>query len=188
MDIEQKVKEHEIIKQQIEDDADREIYELKTGHELELKDELEANIKIRAENGIYRKKIHALQKDVDEQKHQIFTLEGEHVKFKAVITDLEKTINELRKEITERDTTLQDKEKRIHSLKRKNQELEKYKYVLEFEIENLKSQIEPRERRIHNQKEQIDDMVCELENLQKIIESLGKWIGISVGSLPSFVD
>lgn len=173
-DIEQRVKEHEIIKQQIEDDADREIYELKTSHENDLKEELETNIKIRAENGIYKKKVTSFQKEVDELKHMIFTLEGEHVKFKAVISDLEKTINDLRREITERDSTLQDKEKRISELKRKNQELEKYKYVLEYEIENLKSQIEPRERKIHIQKEQIDDMVNELENLQKVIESLGE--------------
>lgn len=167
-----KTKEHELIKQQIEDDADREIYELKTSHERDLKEEQDNNVRLRGETGIIRKKLLTSQKDIDELKHSVYTLQNEHLKFKGVIVGLEKDIADLKKEISERDATIQDKERRIYELKRKNQELEKFKYILDFKIKELKSQIEPRDRQIREQTEQITDMVNELENLQKIIIGL----------------
>ncbi|KAK4873590.1 hypothetical protein RN001_012950 [Aquatica leii] len=167
-----KTREHELIKQQIEDDADREIYELKTSHEKDLKEEQDNNVRLKGETGIIRKKLIATQKEIDELKHTVYTLRNEHSKFKTAIVGLEKDIADLKKEISERDATIQDKEKRIFELKRKNQELEKFKFILDFKIKELKSQIEPRDRQIRDQTEQINDMVNELENLQKIIISL----------------
>lgn len=169
---EQKRKEHELIKQQIEDDADREIYELKQAHEQELKEEQDANVKLRGETGIIRKKLLASQKEIDDLKHMVYSLENEHVKFKGIIIGLEKDTSDLKKEIAERDATIQDKERRIFELKSKNQELEKFKFILDFKIKELQSQIEPRERTIREQTEQINDMVRELENLQRIVISL----------------
>lgn len=168
----QKTKEHELIKQQIEDDADREIYELKTIHEKELKDEQDANVKLRGELAIVKKKLMASQKEIDDLQHNVYSLENEHVKFKGIIVGLEKDIADLKKEISERDATIQDKERRIFELKSKNQELEKFKFILDFKIKELQSQIEPRERAIREQTEQINDMVRELENLQRIVISL----------------
>lgn len=166
------LKEHELIKQQIEDDADREIYEMKTAHEQELKEEQDANVRLRAETGIVNKKFIGAQKEIDDLKHTVFAMENEHVKFKGVIIELEKDISDLKKEIAERDNTIQDKERRIFELKSKNQELEKFKFILEFKIKELQSQIEPRERTIREQTEQINDMVRELENLQRIVINL----------------
>ncbi|KAK5641374.1 hypothetical protein RI129_009921 [Pyrocoelia pectoralis] len=167
-----KTREHELIKQQIEDDADREIYELKTSHEKVLKDEQDNNVKLKGETGILRKKLLSGQKEIDELKHTVYTLQCEHAKFKTAIVSLEKDVADLKKEISERDTTIQDKERRIYELKRKNQELEKFKFILDFKIKELKSQIEPRDKQIRQQNEQIADMVNELENLQKIIVNL----------------
>lgn len=172
-----KTKEHELIKQQIEDDADREIYEIKTAHEKELKEEQDNNVRLRGETGIIKKKLLTAQKEIDELKHTVYSLQNEHVKFKGVIVGLEKDIADLKKEISERDATIQDKERRIYELKRKNQELEKFKFILDFKIKELKSQIEPRDRQIREQTEQINDMVSELENLQKVIMSLDIQLG-----------
>lgn len=166
------LKEHELIKQQIEDDADREIYELKTAHEQELKEEQDANVRLRAETGIVKKKFMGAQKEIDDLKHTVFAMENEHVKFKGIIIELEKDVADLKKEIAERDNTIQDKERRIFELKSKNQELEKFKFILDFKIKELQSQIEPRERTIREQTEQINDMVRELENLQRIVINL----------------
>nr|CAD7403159.1 unnamed protein product [Timema cristinae] len=168
----QQVKEHEEIKQQLEDDADREIIELRTAFEKELKEERENMTKLRGETGVMRKKYVSSQKEIEESKHQIHTLQQEQIKFKQIITSLERDIADLKKEINERDGTIQDKEKRIYDLKRKNQELEKYKFVLNYKIKELKNQIEPKDRENKEKKEQIQDMEVELENLQKTNNSL----------------
>lgn len=51
------VKEHEMIKQQIEDDCDREIYELKASHEKDIKEEQDLNVRLRGEAAVVRKKL-----------------------------------------------------------------------------------------------------------------------------------
>ena len=53
-----RTQEHELIKQQIEDDADREIVELKTNYEKLLHEEQEINLKLRGETGVMKKKYH----------------------------------------------------------------------------------------------------------------------------------
>ncbi|XP_022907952.2 cilia- and flagella-associated protein 57 [Onthophagus taurus] len=168
----QRSKEHEIIKQQIEDDADREIYDLKINYETQLTAEQDANIRLKGEAQTVKKKLTAASKEIDDLKHAVHTQQNEQLKLKQIILNLEKDMLDLKKEIAERDSTIQDKEKRIFELKRRNQELEKFKFILDFKINELKSQIEPRERRIREQMEQITEMVNELENLQKIILSL----------------
>lgn len=165
--------DHENIKRQLEDDADREIYELKAKYEAQLKDEQQLNLDLRAETGIYSKKLNSSQKEIRELKHTITIRDADLVKLKSIISQFEKDIAELQKEIAERDDTIQEKEKRIFELKKKTQELEKYKYVLEFKITELKSQIEPRERKIFDQKEEMKEMVSELENQQKTIATIG---------------
>ena len=168
----QRTKEHETIKQQIEDDADREIYDFKSTYEKMLTDEQDANVRLKGETQIIKKKLTVSHKEIDDLKHILHTQENEHRKLKQIVINLEKDITDLKKEISERDSTIQDKEKRIYELKRKNQELEKFKFILDFKINELKSQIEPRDRTIREQTEQINDMVNELENLQKIIINL----------------
>ncbi|KAH1024919.1 hypothetical protein HUJ05_009751 [Dendroctonus ponderosae] len=126
------VKEHEMIKQQIEDDCDREVYELKASHEKDIKEEQDLNVRLRGEAAVVKKKLLATQKESDDFKHQVYVLENEHIKFKSIINSLEKDIIDIKKEMTERDSTIEEKEKRIFQLKSKNQELEKFKFILDF--------------------------------------------------------
>ncbi|XP_075972690.1 testes of unusual size isoform X1 [Anticarsia gemmatalis] len=151
-------REHETIKTSIEEDADREIIEIRTAYEAQLKEEKDANVRLKGETGLMKKKLISAHKDIDEFKHQITQLKAEHKQFQKVISTLERDVADLKKEIGERDNTIQDKEKRIYELKRKKQELEKYKFVLNFKITELKNQIEPKERHIRELGHQIEDM------------------------------
>lgn len=76
----------------------------------------------------------ATQKEADDFKHQVYILENERSKFKAIISGLEKDVLDIKKEIMERDSTIEDKERRIYQLKNKNQELEKFKFILDFKV------------------------------------------------------
>ncbi|GFR57789.1 cilia- and flagella-associated protein 57-like [Elysia marginata] len=163
----QQSREYEETKKQIEEDADREILDIKHQYERRLRDEKEANMRLRGETGIMKKKFTSLQKEIDDHKEDIKKLQAETSKLNNVIRSLEKDILGLKKEIQERDDTIQDKEKRIYDLKKKNQELEKFKFVLDYKIKELKKQIEPREMDIKNMKEQIQEMESELERFHK---------------------
>ncbi|XP_075215374.1 testes of unusual size [Lycorma delicatula] len=168
----QTMREHEEIKDQIEDDADREIVELRTRYEDFLQEEREVNIRLRGETGVMKKKFISAQKDIEELKHQVLTLHGEQTSLKKIIQDLEKDISDLKKEIAERDNTIHDKERRIYDLKRKNHELEKYKYVLNYKINELRMQVEPKDNEIKEKREQIDDMELEMERMLHLITNL----------------
>ncbi|XP_026319729.1 cilia- and flagella-associated protein 57 [Hyposmocoma kahamanoa] len=151
-------REHETIKTSIEDDADREIVEIKAAYEMQLKEEKDANVRLKGETGLMKKKLITAHKEIDELKHQVLQLKAEHKQFQKVITTLERDVIDLKKEIAERDNTIQDKERRIYELKRKKQELEKYKFVLNYKITELKNQIEPKMQMINELRLQIEDM------------------------------
>ena len=164
---EENLREFEETKRQLEEDTDREIEELKERYEVKLAAEREIGLRLKGENGIMKKKFHALQKDIDDQKEEIKQLFEQKKELYQTISSLEKDINSLKKEIKERDETIGDKEKRIYDLKKKNQELEKFKFVLDYKIKELKKQIEPRELEISDMKEQIKEMDHELERYHK---------------------
>ncbi|XP_037969047.2 cilia- and flagella-associated protein 57 [Plutella xylostella] len=160
-------REHETIKSSIEDDADREIIEIRTAYEVQLKEEKDANVRLKGETGLMKKKLIAANKEIEEFKHQVEQLKAEHKQFLKIISTLEQDVNDLKKEIAERDSTIQDKEKRIYELKRKKQELEKYKFVLNFKITELKNQIEPLEHELKAKKIRILELEVSLESLLK---------------------
>ncbi|XP_069795130.1 cilia- and flagella-associated protein 57 isoform X1 [Narcine bancroftii] len=166
-DSRQQIKESDETKKQIEEDCDREIQDIKITYERNLRDEKEANLRLKGETGIMRKKFTSLQKEIEDRQGEIEKLRAEHQKLHGIIRSLEKDIQGLKKEILERDETIQDKEKRIYDLKKKNQELEKFKFVLDYKIKELKQQIEPRENDIKEMKEQIQQMESELELFHK---------------------
>ncbi|XP_032681142.1 cilia- and flagella-associated protein 57-like [Odontomachus brunneus] len=155
---------HERLMTQIEDDADREILEIRTNYENLLYEEKQMNLKLKGEAGVMRNRFMASQKDVDDLKRQVNRVQGEYAQFHKNIQDLDKQIAEMKKEIDERDATIQDKEQQIYDTLRMNQELEKYKFVLNHKIQELKDQIEPREQEIQQLKEKIHDMERELES------------------------
>merc|ERR1712048_646348 len=163
----QAVREFEEHKKQIEEDADREIIEMRTKYGKRLRESLESNMQLKGENGILQKKFASLNKEIETHQQDKRRLASDKDKLNDVIKSLEKDIQSLRKEIQERDETIQDKEKRIYDLKKKNQELEKFKFVLDYKIKELKKQIEPRENDIKAMKEQIQEMESELERFHK---------------------
>lgn len=59
-DARQQLREFEETKKQIEEDEDREIQDIKTKYEKKLRDEKEANLRLKGETGIMRKKVRAL--------------------------------------------------------------------------------------------------------------------------------
>ncbi|KAL5113105.1 Cilia and flagella-associated protein 57 [Taenia crassiceps] len=186
----EQVTEHEVTKRLIEEDADKEILDLKTQYERRLREERELIARLRGESGIMKKKFASLQKEIDEHMEELKKSHGETQKLNNVIRGQERDIQGLKKEIQERDETIQDKEKRIYDLKKKNQELEKYKFVLSYKIAELKKQIEPRENDIRNYKEQIQEMESELERfnqqngaLDLSIEELKEKLKSTVGEL-----
>ncbi|CDS41242.1 WD repeat containing protein 65 [Echinococcus multilocularis] len=186
----EQVTEHEVTKRLIEEDADKEILDLKTQYERRLREERELIARLRGESGIMQKKFASLQKEIDEHMEELKKSHGETQKLNNVIRGQDRDIQGLKKEIQERDETIQDKEKRIYDLKKKNQELEKYKFVLSYKIAELKKQIEPRENDIRNYKEQIQEMESELERfnqqngaLDLSIEELKEKLKSTVGEL-----
>lgn len=72
-------KEHETIKTSIEEDADREIIEIRTAYEVQLKEEKDANVRLKGETGLMKKKLITAHKDIDEFKHQISQLKGIYI-------------------------------------------------------------------------------------------------------------
>lgn len=69
-------REHETIKSSIEDDADREIIEIKAAYEMQLKEEKDANVRLKGETGLMKKKLITAHKEIDELKHQVLQLKG----------------------------------------------------------------------------------------------------------------
>lgn len=53
----QQQREYEETKRQIEEDADREILDIKNKYERRLRDEIETNMRLKGESGIMRKKV-----------------------------------------------------------------------------------------------------------------------------------
>lgn len=72
-------REHETIKTSIEDDADREIVEIKASYEMQLKEEKDANVRLKGETGLMKKKLITAHKEIDELKHQVLQLKGTYV-------------------------------------------------------------------------------------------------------------
>ncbi|XP_017883097.1 cilia- and flagella-associated protein 57 [Ceratina calcarata] len=168
----QQVRVHEQMMTEVEDDADKEILELRTNYEAQLCEEKELNIRLKGEAGMMRNRYLASLKDVEELKRQVERVQSEYSYFQKTIQELEKDKEDLKKEIDERDVTIHDRERQIYELKRTNQELEKFKFVLNYKITELKNQIEPRDQEIKELKEKIRDMETELVNLHKTTVSL----------------
>ena len=56
------LREYEETKKQIEEDADREILDIKNKYERKLREEKEANLRLKGETGIMRRKVNILKK------------------------------------------------------------------------------------------------------------------------------
>ncbi|XP_065832017.1 cilia- and flagella-associated protein 57-like [Oscarella lobularis] len=83
-------REHKETQRQIEEDADQEILDVKNKYERRLRDEVEANMRLKGETGIMKKKFATLERERKEQKEEIQRLHGEENKLRSVIRSLEK--------------------------------------------------------------------------------------------------
>ena len=103
------LKESEELQRQTEEDADREILDVKNNYERKLRQRWEENTKLRGEVGILSKKVGSLQEEIKSLKDEIQRLKQEVKKRDGIITSLKTDIEGLKKEIQERDDTIQDK-------------------------------------------------------------------------------
>ncbi|KAF7997460.1 hypothetical protein HCN44_006031 [Aphidius gifuensis] len=158
---------HEIIKSQIEDDADREILEIKSNYESKLYDEKQINLKLTGEAEVLKNKYTLRQREIDDLHRQIKINKEEKNIYKKNNNDLEKDIIDLKNVINDRDLTIQDKEKKLFELNKNNQELEKYKIVLNYKIQEMKNIIEPKNDEITELKKKLIDIEFELTSYQK---------------------
>ena len=159
---EEKVKSMEEILKQTEEDADKEILEMKTKYEKDLKVERESLVKVRGELGIMKKKNMNSLKELDSHKENIDWMGKEQVRFKIEIKTGEKDKIDLKREIRSRDSTILNKEKEITKLKNELRHMENTKYVFEHKIKTLQEEIKPKEDKMTSLKQQILDMEGEL--------------------------
>ena len=103
------LKESEELQRQTEEDADREILDVKNNYERKLRQRWEENTKLRGEVGILSKKVGSLQEEIKMLKDEIQRLKQEVKKRDGIIASLKTDIDGLKKEIQERDDTIQDK-------------------------------------------------------------------------------
>ena len=159
---EEKMKSLEEVLKQTEEDADKEILEMKTKYEKDLKVERETLVKVRGELGIMKKKNINSLKELDSHKENIDWMGKEQVRFKIEIKTSEKDKLDLKREIRSRDSTILNKEKEITKLKNELRHMENTKYVFEHKIKTLQEEIKPKEEKINGLKQQILDMEGEL--------------------------
>ena len=91
-------KEFEDSTKETERDADQEILEIKHKYEKKLKEEKEAVLRLKGENGIMKKKFNTLQSEIDAHKIEIAKMFGEEKKLHSITKSLEKDILGLKKE------------------------------------------------------------------------------------------
>ncbi|XP_053692096.1 cilia- and flagella-associated protein 57 [Sabethes cyaneus] len=152
---------------QVDVDNDRHNVELKLNYEKKLLEEEENCMKWRGEAGVLKKKFSTLNREAENYRKEIETLQYQHGRFQQAIKQHQRDIEDLKGELSERDAVIRDREKKLHDMNRKNGELEKYKQVQTHKINELKNQIEPKEREIKEKKEVISEMEEKLEELQQ---------------------
>ena len=162
---------------QLEDDIDTEIENLRRMYKEKLTGHRETTLKYKGENGIMKKKAVVMQRDLEDLKEEIRTLQVKEAELHGQIKNLEKEVSAHKKEIKSRDLAINEKEKRIFELKKKNQELDKFKFVLDFKIRELKQQVEPRQQEIARMRDRIQEMDDELTRYHRSNASLDETIG-----------
>jgi chromosome segregation ATPase len=106
-------KEHSIIKQQLEEDAENEINTLKTNNANDLQHVSEASLKSKGELSLTRKKFKSQTDEIDELQEKLKDIEIDLKNQSNRIYELKKQINENKTKIGELDKTIGDKEKKI---------------------------------------------------------------------------
>lgn len=157
-------KSHQETLAQLEQDADREIEELKEMYEKKLAQEKDEKVQLRGQAGIYKKYHDDLERKMLKRSEDVKKEEERNKQKEDEILSLQKDKESNEKEIKERDKTIQDKEMRIYDLRKQNQELEKFKFVLDYKIKELKAQIDPKTADIESMNKQTQAMDDELND------------------------
>ncbi|CAJ1399359.1 unnamed protein product [Effrenium voratum] len=165
-------KHHQETLAQLEQDADREIEELKEMYEQKLAQEKDDKVRLRGQAGIHQKHHHDLNTEMMKKEEEVKTKAEESRKAEEKIQGLVKDKDSNEKEIKERDKTIADKEQRIFDLKKQNQELEKFRFVLDYKIRELKAQIDPKTADIASMKTQTQAMEDELNDYKRDLASI----------------
>lgn len=93
------LKEYEETTKETEKDADQEVVEIKHRFEKKLREEKEAVLRLKGENGIMKKKFNSLQNEIDAHKVEIAKMFAEEKKLHSITKSLEKDIHGLKKEV-----------------------------------------------------------------------------------------
>ena len=75
---ETRIKAIEEVLKQTEEDADKEILELKTRYERALRSERESNVRLRGESGVMKKKFQSAVKDSEDHRSNIQRMSGDN--------------------------------------------------------------------------------------------------------------
>eukprot|EP00924_Labyrinthula_sp_SR-Ha-C_P008114 augustus_masked-scaffold_11-processed-gene-3.50-mRNA-1 protein AED:0.65 eAED:0.65 QI:0/-1/0/1/-1/1/1/0/1059 len=156
-----------VVKKLAEDNAEKEIFDLKKEFLLRIRKQEDLKAKYLKENLEHKKIYNELIGRENDMKLRYSELKKKERSLSEKIKSLEKDKVGHKKEIRERVETIEDKERRIFELRKKNQELEKFRFVLDYKIKELKKQIEPREKEIAELKQQTTEMDDELKQYQK---------------------
>lgn len=97
------------MKRRVDVDADGEYDSRRQRYEERLAAERATTLKLKAENGLMRKKFEALKKDIQDHKDEIKQQQAGERKRYEEIESLKKDIEGLKKEIREREDTIIDK-------------------------------------------------------------------------------
>mmetsp|Transcript_66659 Transcript_66659/g.172544 ORF Transcript_66659/g.172544 Transcript_66659/m.172544 type:complete len:523 (-) Transcript_66659:96-1664(-) len=160
-------KSHQETLAQLEQDADREIEELKEMYEKKLAQEKDEKVRLRGQAGIHKKYHDDLDRQMQKRSDDVKKEEEKNRHKEEMIMSLLKDKDSNEKEIKERDKTITDKELRIYDLRKQNQELEKFKFVLDYKIKELKAQIDPKTADIESMKKQTQAMDDELNDYMR---------------------
>ncbi|XP_060606574.1 cilia- and flagella-associated protein 57-like [Ruditapes philippinarum] len=145
----QQTREYEETKKQIEEDADREILDIKNKYERRLRDEKEANMRLKGETGIMKKKFTSLQKEIDDHKEEIKKYQADKAKLENIIRNLEKDILGLKKEIQERDDTIKIRDGSLV--------IDKLNTALELNITELRQKLKATDKEMHQERQRVRD-------------------------------
>ena len=109
IDAKKQIELHNVYVEQMIDDTDREIDDLKETCRKQTGELEENNAHLRGEISLVQKKLAHSQKQFDDLKTSIKSYETEIQKSKKFLKKYENDVNELRKEIAERDDLIQSK-------------------------------------------------------------------------------
>lgn len=155
------------IKNQMEEDQDKEIKILKETYEKKLLKMNESYNEAKSEANKWNDRFIALQKTLKQKMEQIEKLEEKKQRAENLNKQYQEDIQKMTEENKEREETIIDKEKRIFKLKRQNQELEKFRFVLEYKISTLQEQIKPSKEEITALRRETKKMRKELEKAKE---------------------